>query len=292
MTPLETVAPAPTIEYPYRVTSPGGFANRRSVENSRTFNDQPRLGGLSTGNATGSGGGETGGTGADFFDVRDGVTCVWTTTSPRATGWSFPWWTPYFDATGLPAGTRIPEGAVVAIIDAMYLVSFASGAPADMMGVWIGGSLDTSSTGNVRGNTPGGANPGASTGGAGFLLDPTGSGFDWVTWGLGGAVADRQPIAATPTEWNSFRFVLTSGTPGGFANLQAFHNGVEIINAPYGTATLPVPYNASSGGAVGAANNAMLAFTGMGVNPPSGWGYRFDAKWGRFLPSGQPVQGI
>lgn len=289
--PFETVVPAPPISYPFRASFPGGFQNRRSRENFRSFNDEARLAQEGVGNVTGSGGGETGATGSDFFDIRDGVACVWTTTSPRCTGWSFPWWTPYFDATGLAPGTRIPEGSVVAIIDAMYQTGFLAGAPADMMGVFIGGSIDGSSTGSYRSNTPGGANPGASTGGAGFLVDPAGTGFDWVTWGLGGAVANRIAVPAILTDWNAFRFVLTSGLPGGFANLQAFHNGVEIVNEPYGTATLPVPY-AASGASVGAANTAAIAFTGMGVNPPTGWGYRFDAKFGRFLPSGQPIQGI
>lgn len=286
------IAPAPRIPWPYRVSYPGAFGNRRSRENFRNFLDERRVAQVGAANrVTDVGAAEDGASASDFSDIQDGVPCMSTTTAPRGGGFTFPWWTPYFDGTALPAGTRAPDSAVVAVIDAMLRFSWAVGGDADMIGVWIGGGMDSSSTSSYRANTPGGGSPGASTGGAGFLLDPAGTGFDWVTWGIGGAVANRIAVPAVQTEWNSFRFIVTTALPGGFAGLQASHNGVEIINAPYGTATLPLPYPANTG-TVGNPTVPALAFSGQSVTPPSGWAYRFDAKFGRFTPAGQEIQAL
>jgi len=294
------IVPAPVIPWPYRVSYPGPFAQRATRETFRAGNDFNRLA-TTNGKADAAGGpndvqgigqAEAGATGNDLFDCRDGVMCSRTTTAPRSVGWTFPWWAARFDATALPPGLRIPDGGVVAVIDAFVNYEWVGGADADMVGVWIGGGLDASSANNYRANTPGGGAPGVDTGGAGMILRADGTGFDYLAWGLGGAVAERVPVVMAPNRWNVFRFILVSGLPGGFATLSVGVNGVTppLIQRTYGTAVLPVPF-APNPVANGDPAVPALAFTGQSVTPPGGWSYAFEAKFGRFLPSGQEIQG-
>jgi len=291
---------APVVQWPYRVSYPGPFTNRETSENFRSFADPNRLSTLNgqpTANTgpndvqVGGQGGEIGATAADLFTCRDGVPCSRTTTAPRSLGWTFPWWVPRFDATALPAGLRTPDGGVVAVIDAYLNYEWVGGADADMVGVWIGGGLDASAAHNYRANTPGGTFPGVDTGGAGMILRPDGTGFDYLAWGLGGAVTERVPVALTPNRWNAFRFVVTSALPGAFATLSIAVNGADppLIQRTYGTAVLPVPF-AASPAAVGDPAVPALVFTGQSVTPPSGWSYAFEAKFGRFTPAGVEVE--
>lgn len=293
------IAPAPQISWPYRVSYPGGFANRRSRETFRDWADANRViqnpGGASQANAggpngvTSAGQAETGATGSDVFDILDGVPCSSTVTAPRGAGWSFPWWAPVMDGTLLPAGFRAPEGGVVGVLDVLFRVGWAVGGPADMVGVWIGGTLDGSSGANYRNQTPGGVNPGLNTGGAGFLLRVDGTGYDYVAWGVGGVVTERIAVPLVQTQWNTFRFVVVTAQPGAFARLQTSVNGVPFIVRNYGTAALPVPY-AANPGVNGRPTQPALAITGNAVTPPSGVAYRFDGKWGRYTPDGQEIQ--
>ena len=123
--PLETVAPAPQITWPYKVQYPGGWANRRSRETFRDWADVNRIVSIpGAGNTTNGpnavtslGQGESSATAGDLFDLLDGVACSNTTTAPRCAGWSFPWWAPVFDGSLLPSGFRVPEGGVVGVID-------------------------------------------------------------------------------------------------------------------------------------------------------------------------------
>ena len=298
MATIQIVA-APQVTWPYRVSYPGGFATRRSRETFRDWADANRLGqspgGASAANANGpnavtsAGQAESGATASDIFDILDGVPCSNTMTAPRGVGWSFPWWAPVFDGTLLPAGFRTPEGGVVGVLDVLFRTGWAAGGPADMVGVWIGGTLDASSGAVYRQQTPGGASPGLNTGGAGFLLRVDGTGHDYVAWGVGGVVTERIAVPLVPTQWNVFRFVLVSAQPGGFARLETSVNGVPFIVRNYGTAALPVPF-AANPGVNGRPTQPALAITGNAVNPPSGVAYRFDGKWGRYLPDGREIQ--
>lgn len=297
--PQVLAVPSPQVEWPYRVQYPGPFANRRSRETFREFADVNRVlqvpGPASAASANGpnnvtsAGQAETGATGSDLYDILDGVPCSRSVTAPRGIGWSFPWWAARFDGTLLPSGFRTPEGAVVGVLDAYFRVEWAIGGPADMVGVWLGGTLDASSGATYRNQTPGGASPGLNTGGAGFLLRVDGTGYDYVAWGVGGAVTERVPVALTQTQWNCFRFVLVSALPGAFAELQVSVNGALLLTRSYGTASLPVPYPRTAA-ANGQGVTPALAFTGLAVNPPSGIAYAFEGKWGRFLPDGRAVQ--
>jgi len=299
--PSTVILPAPLITWPYRVSYPGPFTNRVTRENFRNPNDFNRIATVNGGKADSATGpndvqaigkAESGSTGGDFFDCRAGVMCSRTDTAPRSYGWTFPWWAPRFDATLLPPGLRIPEGGVVAVIDAFLNYEWVGGADADMVGVWIGGGLDASAAQNYRVNTPGGAFAGLDTGGAGMMLRADGTGFDYLAWGLGGAVAERVPVVMAPNRWNVFRFILISGLPGGFASLSIGVNGAipPVIQRTYGTAVLPVPFLATPA-AVGDPAVPALVFTGNSVGPPNGWSYAFEAKFGRFIPSGVEIQG-
>ena len=298
MANIQIVA-APQVTWPYRVSYPGGFANRRSRETFRDWGDPNRItqspGGASQANVggpgcvTAAGQSETGATGSDIFDLLDGVTCSNTVTAPRGVGWSFPWWAPIFDGSLLPAGFRVPEGSAVGVLDVSVRMGWAAGGPADMVGAWIGGTLDASSGAAYRQQTPGGASPGLNTGGAGFLLRVDGTGYDWVAWGVGGVITERVPVVLVPTQWNVFRFVLVSAVSGGFARVETSINGVPFIQRTYGSAVLPVPY-ARTPGVNGRPAQPALAITANAVGPPNGMAYRFDGKWGRYLPDGREIQ--
>lgn len=297
--PQSTVVSAPTIEWPYRVQYPGPFTNRRTRENFRSVNDPQRLStvngqaqaGVGPNDVSSIGQAESGATAGDFFRNVDGVPCSFTSIGPRGFGWSFPWWACRFDATAIPGGVRVPEGGVVAVIDAYFRPTFAASPDVDMVGVWIGGALDASAAATYRANTPGGASPGLDTGGAGVLLRADGTGYDYVAWGIGGAVAERVPIIVPPLQWNCFRFVLVSGLSGSFASLSVTLNSATpaTIVRSYGTAVLPVPF-AANAAATGDPVFPALAFTGTSLNS-TGWAYAFEGKWGRFLPGGEEVQG-
>lgn len=296
--PTSTALPRPLVSYPYRYSYPGTYEQRRSRENFRSPNDNQRgamtggPGGVNQGpnEVTVLGQSESGATAGDLFRNIDGVVCSFTSIGPRGWGWTFPWWQARFDGSAVPAGVRTPEGAVVAVIDASWRPLFGASPDADMVGIWIGGGLDASSAANYRNNTPGGASAGLDTGGAGILQRVDGTGFDYVCWGIGGAVAERVPIVVTPTQWNTFRFILTSAPAGGFAALSIALNGevTPTIERTYGTAATPVPYSADAA-ATGDPVFPALAFTGTALNS-AGWGYCFDAKWGRFLPDGTEVE--
>lgn len=296
--PSSTALPRPAVEWPYRVTYPGSFTNRRSRENFRSPNDPQRIAypagqpAVTTGpnDVSTLGQSETGATAGDFFRNIDGVVCSFTTVGPRGWAWTFPWWQSRFDATAVPAGVTMPEGCVVAVIDCYWRPLFGASPDADMVGIWIGGGLDASSAAAYRANTPGGASPGLDTGGAGVLQRVDGTGFDYVCWGIGGVVAERVAIPVTPTQWNRFRFILQGAPAGGFASLSIALNGASppTIERTYGTAATPVPYSADAA-ATGDPVVPALCFTGTALNS-AGWGYAFDAKFGRFLPDGTEVQ--
>jgi hypothetical protein len=126
-----------------------------------------------------------------------------------------------------------------------------------------------------------------------MILRPDGTGFDYLAWGIGGAVTERVPVVVAPNRWNVFRFILTSALAGGFATLSIALNGASPpgIQRTYGTVVLPVPFNRTPA-AVGDPSAPALVFTGNSVGPPNGWSYAFEAKFGRFLPSGQAIQVI
>lgn len=295
MAQVQVVA-APPIEWPYRVEFPGadGTGNNRERNNFQNQIDAARMGRVGDGDVGAAGRQEAGSTGQDFFTIRDGVTCMRTTTAPRSWGWSFGWWTPVFDGTALPAGYQQPVGNLVAVLDAYLRYDFTTPTTGDVVGCYIGGALGATSGEVFRTQTPNGGGAAFRTGGAGFLLDAGGGGYDFVTWDRPTRTVQNRiaGVAPDPTVWNVFRFVIISAQPGEFATFQAYHNGTLVVEDTYGSATLPIPFEPD---APGPANGELvlpaLAFVGNPITPPSGMCYAMAGKWGRYTLDGVPVQG-
>lgn len=192
--------------------------------------------------------------------------------------------------TGQAAGSLLPPGWVVAVVDihmAMQVTAYG-GAVADRMGVFFipdGGSL------NPWG--PPGGGVAVAAGGFGIMVNNDGAGNNQYEYVSADAVPNIIQRTALPVPdvrlWSTFRFIIRSSTPGaqGTVSLEVNGNPVAAVTAlPIDDVTIFRPNTLQA-----QASTYALGWYGSTISPNQ-IRTAIYARFGRFTPDGQEVQGI
>lgn len=226
------------------------------------------------------------------YAVRHGRPCgLWqqATADIGGAGILLPSWFPAFGG-GFGAGA-VASTSAVAVLDFHLSLEFAAGGTP-------GWADDSAPIGFVPYCEllawAGTAFPGGGTsevGGFGVFCNDVGGSpeYQWVSWTTGGGILERVALAvADVTDWNTFRFIIVTATPGNPATVALEINGTPELTREFGTSVLETPNQMASGSTPPLASTLIPSGTTAGPDSDSVF-FALTARWGRFTPAGVEV---
>lgn len=303
MSPLSTVLPPPDIETLVHYYGPSmeNFATEGNNQNVSSLINVTRR--FPAGQTIGPSVRNHGGSGVEqVAHNRGGRPNVRIRTGAVSTGaaWGItpqewvPGWQAAAADAALASGSRQLPTGVVGVFDFHISTSvgtvFPGAAVADVTGIGFFCKTPTDGLTNLSlymppaGNATGGFAAFPAADGAGDLV------WQYVSWN-NGVVLERVTVPGLDTrEWNTWRWIITSASPGSAASLELQVNGDVIVQRDFDDILLMTPRGINA--------NAMGYMPGYEVG--GGWGalgvggihVAWDWWLGRFTPAGVEVQGV